>query len=231
MQNCTPAAFLMIRASLLPSRAPKHAVLIALLAASGLPAQIVAPMGIVRGELVRWEGTGSKGELAVKAPDARILTCTFDVKTYFEMDNQRITAPAMKPGDHVEIVADRRAGSEVCYARTVRVIDDTLARKAPGTRSRTHEASDPTERFAPRGDLTYAGLVMRIDSNVLVLKTRTDGEKMLLLRPDTRYIGEGMRVNPSTLKAQTRVFIRAGKNFEGDVEAYSVVWGDIVNPR
>jgi hypothetical protein len=29
----------------------------------------------------------------------------------------------------------------------------------------------------------------------------------------------------------TRVFVRAGKSFDNEVEAYQVVWGEILQPR
>lgn len=195
-------------------------------------AQVNAPIGIVRGDLTQWEGTNLKGVMSLRAADARILTCTFDGKTYFERDNQRISPPAMAAGDRVEIVADRHPGSDACYARTVHVLDTTVVRRPPGSRPRpVREVPDPTERFAPRGNLTIAGLVMRVDPNTIVIKTRTAGEQTILLRSDTQYTGEGLRVAPDSLLLRTQVFVRAGKNIDGDVEAYSVMWGDILHPR
>jgi len=61
----------------------------------------------------------------------------------------------------------------------------------------------------------------------LTLRTRVDGEKLILLRQDTRYIGDGQRVGADGLKRNTRVFVRAGRNLDNDVEAYQVVWGGI----
>jgi hypothetical protein len=37
-------------------------------------------------------------------------------------------------------------------------------------------------------------------------------------------------VEAADLKPNTRVFIRAGKNFEDQVEAYQVIWGEILHP-
>jgi hypothetical protein len=73
--------------------------------------------------------------------------------------------------------------------------------------------------------------VLRIVGDALTLKTRTDGEKQILLRQDTRYIGGGQRMDADGLKRNTRVFIRAGRNLDNDIEAYQVVWGDIVQPE
>ncbi len=74
----------------------------------------------------------------------------------------------------------------------------------------------------------FSGLVVRVDHAVLTLRTRTDGVKTILLRQDTRYIGDGQRVDAAALRNHTRVFIRAGRNLDNDIEAYQVVWGEIV---
>jgi hypothetical protein len=34
-----------------------------------------------------------------------------------------------------------------------------------------------------------------------------------------------------TLRANSLVFIKAGQNFENEVESYRVIWGRILNPR
>jgi hypothetical protein len=204
---------------------------IVLLCAGAAIAQEAAPIGIVRGEFLKWDGSGGKGDIELLAADARVLTCSFDAKTFFERDNQRIAPAAMAKGDRLEIVADRRPGSRVCYARTVQVIDPMMIRRSLAARARLRDSASPTELFAPRGDLTYAGVVTRLEPDAMVLKTRADGEKTILLRSDTRYISEGLRVEPATLQLRTRVFVRAGKNLDGDVEAYQVMWGEIVGAR
>lgn len=191
-------------------------------------AQQDAPIGIVRGDLVKWDGNASRGELNIRTAPDREVTCGFDAKTYFERDNQRIAPPAMEAGDRLELVADHKPGTTVCYARTVHVIDPEMARRS-ALRAR-RERMSPTEAIVPRGDLTFAGVVLRLDPEVLWLKTRTGGEKKLLLRSDTRYLSEGQRVNPANLKVSQRVFIRCGKNLDGDVEAYQIIWGDIIRP-
>jgi hypothetical protein len=187
-----------------------------------------APIGIVRGELVSWNATSGAGQLDVKTLEGRVYQCSFDRKTYFERDNQLVAPGAMAMGDRLEIVSDRKAGSQLCYARTVHVLDPAaMARLGPGGRPRFRAGPSPTESFAPRGDMTFAGVVLRVDHDVLTLRTRVDGEKLILLRQDTRYIGDGQRVEADGLRRNTRVFIRAGRNLDNDVEAYQVVWGNI----
>jgi hypothetical protein len=191
----------------------------------------VAPIGIVRGDLVKWDGTPSRGQLEVRGADANVVTCGFDAKTYFERDSQRIAPAAMAAGDRIEMVADRKPGTTSCYARTVHVIDPSVQRRGSYSRMRPREVMNPTETFAPRGDLTYAGVIVRVNPDSLTVRTRTEGEKILLVRADTRYLAEGIRVDPAALKGGTRVFIRAGRNLDGDVEAYQVIWGAIVRPN
>jgi hypothetical protein len=190
-----------------------------------------APIGIIRGDLVKWDSNAGSGQLEVRTPEGRDYECGFDRKTYFERDNQMVAPAAMKPGDRLEIVSDRKPGSQVCYARTVHVLDSTASRMGPGGRPRFRRAQSPTESFAPRGDLTFAGVVVRVDHDVLTLRTRGEGEMSILLRQDTRYIGDGQRVDPDGLKRNTRVFVRAGRNLDNDIEAYQVVWGEIVLVR
>jgi hypothetical protein len=190
-----------------------------------------APIGIVRGELLAWRAASGAGHLDLKTAEGRLYQCSFDRKTYFERDNQMIAPAGMTAGDRLEIVADRKPASDTCYARTVHVMDASSApRPGPGGRPRLRSEPSPTESFAPRGDMTFAGVVVRVEHDVLTLKSRTGAETMILLRRDTRYIGDGQRVDADGLKRNIRVFIRAGRNLDDDIEAYQVVWGSIVQP-
>jgi hypothetical protein len=94
----------------------------------------------------------------------------------------------------------------------------------------TPDREDPTLSIAPRGSLTFTGVVLRMDDDGMVLRTRVDGEKWILVRRDTRFREDGLRVEPSSLHSTTRVFVRAGKNLDGEIEAYEIVWGEILTP-
>jgi hypothetical protein len=190
-----------------------------------------APVGIVRGDLVQWQGAANSGQLSLKTLEGREYECSFDGKTYFERDNQRVAPAVMTVGDRLEVLSDRRPGSQVCYARTVRVMDPMSANLSVAARQRFRRPQSPTESFAPRGDMTFAGVVLKIDADAIVLRTRSDGEKLIVLRHDTRYIGDGQRADLDHLERNTRVFIRAGRNLENEIEAYQVVWGRIVQPN
>ncbi len=192
-----------------------RALVLGIAAAVSSFAQVEPPIGILRGELV----LARAATFEMRTSDKVVYKCGFDFRTYFERENQRITASNITIGETMEVVADHQPGSNTCYARTVHVIDPTLKSR------RWRPAPSPTESFAPRGDLTFSGLVMRQDSQSVTVKTRT-GDVMLMKRLDTRYFDGGQRVDTATVNS--RVFIRAGRNLDGDLEAYQVVWGDIL---
>jgi hypothetical protein len=187
------------------------------------------PVGILRGDMVNWTGRSDAGAIVV-TNSSGTYRCGFDSKTYMEREGQRAAIGAFAPGDRIEIVADRRPGSDACYARTVHSVDSPVARMIPGHRPPLVRGPSPTESWAPRGDMTISGLVVRISPDLLVIRTRSDGRKEILLRQDTRYLSGGVRVDGAALEVNTHVFVRAGRNLDDQVEAYQVVWGQIVQP-
>ncbi len=199
-------------------------------AAGALSAQTRMPIGIVRGDVVSLQGTSAGGELKIKTPEDAVYACLYDVHTYFERDLHRIGISGLRSGDPVEVVADRTPGTSNCYARTVHVVDTHAQKLAPGARPRLRSITSPTEAWAPRGDMNISGMVVQCAKYTLTLKTRT-GTETLLLRPDTRYVGAGLRVASDSLQVNQRVFVRAGRNLDGDVEAYQVMWGEITAPQ
>lgn len=172
--------------------------------------------GIVRGALLQVGSTS----LVVTTSSGDPVQCGFDSHTYMEKDGQRIFAGALHVSDPVEVIADRKAAS--CYARTLRVV-------APGTRILPIRRS-PLEYIYPRGNLAFSGVVRRLNSEVVVLRTREEPEKLVLLREDTRYLDSGSPTDLSRLGVNTRVFIRGGKNIDNQLEAYQIIWGDIGGP-
>jgi hypothetical protein len=182
-------------------------------------AQESMPRGIVRGTLVAWEGSAAAGVLTVRNAEGAVYGCSYDRHTYFERNHRLVQVGTLAAGDPVEVVADRRPGLSACYVRMLQVIVSTPARRLAVRR-----AGEP---FQPRGNLSFAGLVVHRDPGTFTLRTRT-GERTLLLRSDTRYLGEGVRADAASLCVNMHVFVRAGRNLDGDVEAYQVVWGGIL---
>jgi hypothetical protein len=193
-----------------------------ILAASLLAQLEIAPIGIVRGALIQCDNT----RLTVRTADNHTYGFVIDSKTFIERDNFRISCSKLDKSEPLEIVSDRSTEPGMMYARLITVVNpQTRARRRPPL-----EHEDPTLSIAPRGSLTFTGMVLRMDDDGLVLRTRVDGEKWILVRHDTRFREDGLRVEPSSLHSSTRVFVRAGKNLDGEIEAYEIVWGEILTP-
>jgi hypothetical protein len=182
-----------------------------------------APTGILRGEAAVIDPAGS---LDVRASGDKLYRCYFDKFTYSERDGHRVDVRAIKAGDRLEIIADQKQGR--CYARTIHVVDPRSAAllSRPGIRPRRN-----IDNIFPRGNLTFAGVVLRFNPDLLVLRVHGGGEKTILLRNDTRFMESGLASDLKALLVNTRVFVRGGKNFDDDLEAYQVIWGHIEGPR
>jgi hypothetical protein len=182
--------------------------------------EVVPP--IVSGTLILAEG----GVLEVKRATGSAVRCGFDTHTWIEQDRKRLSLTALEPGVPVEILTDLRAGR--CYTRTVRIVPagTPLNARRPMTPVRSI-----IENIYPRGNLTFGGVVIRRSPTVLVVRTRTEPEKIVRLREDTRFLDSGTPATSADVAVNTRVFVRAGKNFENDIEAYQVIWGEIAGPK
>jgi hypothetical protein len=195
--------------------------------AMGLMAQELAPIGIVRGVLTGCDAT----HLTIGDEDNHSFRFVTDARTFIERDHQRITCAKLASGDRMEIVSDRSTEAGARYARLVSVNAEIRPRRRTPIVPRAPVAYyDPTARFAPRGSLTFTGVVLRLEATGLVLRTRSDGEKWIVVRRDTGFREDGLAVEPSSLQSSTRVFVRAGTNLDGQVEAYEVMWGEILTP-
>jgi hypothetical protein len=196
-------------------------------------AQQPAFTGVVRGVVLECDTSITRGEFSVRTPGTnQVYRFTFDSRTYVERESRRVTMNAVQKGDSIEIVADRDESEPVHYARTVHVIE---VRPAPSRRpmsaGRSRLYRSPTELFLPRGNLTYAGVIAKLTPERMVVRTRQAGEKIIVLRRDTRYMESGSIVEAADLKPNTRVFVRAGKNLDDEIEAYQIIWGEILKPH
>lgn len=186
----------------------------------GLSAQL--PMGIFEGRLVRV--TGQKLELILE--DGREWSCQTDGRTFIDRSRERLTLKDLKPGDFLELVTERH-GIGVCFARMIHVAG--LERRFGG-RGQMGSVRRSTESFAPRGSVAITGVVRNLQSNSIELRTRQDGNMRFRLRPDTIFVRDGVRVEAGEVDRTQPVFIRAGYDFNGELEAYQVTWGAIVQP-
>lgn len=190
----------------------------------GFPADMAK--GLFRGSMVSWEGSLTKGVLLARNSAGTVEGCGYDSLSYLELSRRRITIAKLEPGDPLEILADHKPGSRDCYIRMLQVVPPG----PPAGRATVSPALTRPAFERPRGDRTVSGVVIQSSPKSITLRTR-EGEQTLLLRKDTRYLADGAPQDAAGLTINTRVFVRAGRNLEGGLEAYQVVWGEIAGVR
>jgi len=183
----------------------------------------------MRGVLLERDGEPAGGEFSVRAVDYRVFRYRFDAKTCVEREGRSIDVPRLRPGEQVEVISDAVGGDALRYALTIHVtVAAPAAVKRVPAPARLVPYTAQEERLLPKGDVTFSGVIVRLDGTRLVLRTRAAGERTIVLRPDTRYLENGALAARAALKPAMRVFVRGGRNLYGDVEGYQVIWGDIL---
>jgi hypothetical protein len=202
---------------------------VALFAVMIVSAQTSPTSGLARGILLERDAQTAAGEFGVRTAENLVLRYRFDRKTYVERDAQSIDVSRLVPGDRIEVLSDEGPANSLRYARTVHVLaSPPPAPQLSAGRFRAYHS--PGERSIPTGTLTFSGVVFRLSGSRVVLHTRGAGDQAILLRQDTRYLEDGEIVDAARLKPNTRVFVRAGRNLYNEVEAYQVIWGQILLP-
>ena len=201
-------------------------VLVLLTVAGALTAQESAPVGIVQGRVSLLMIRAGLGSLDITTDAGTVYQCGFDSSSLIERDKIRIPAAEIADKEKVELVVDRKRGR--CYARIIRVLGPSPVSSG---RSRVRPPIRPFESLFPRGNLTFAGVVLRTSPSMIVLRTRSEAEKMIMLRDDTRFLEDGMASNLGSLAVNTRVFVRGMRTFDDEIQAFQVVWGEIEGPK
>jgi hypothetical protein len=197
------------------------------LAAVSVHGQAFQP-GFVRGVLLSETGQSS-GELSVRPAPEQEYRFRFDSKTWIERASERIPGSALRPGELLEIVSDHDP-RPLEYARLVHVIERARPKAALETGMYRLPKRHEVEAVDENGNLTYTGIVSSIDGTRLTLRTRFDGEKTVYLRPDTRYLNGGSEAGAAAIEPNARIFVRAGRNLDHEIEAYQIIWGTILEP-
>jgi hypothetical protein len=187
--------------------------------------QLKPPLGILRAELLSWDGSWDNGTLRLRLESGLDYACNFDARSFFERDRVRISPGRLRPGDRVEVMSDRTAQSSLCFARMIKVVAIHEEAAVWGSVTRA------TEHFAPRGTLIYSGVVVEEGTNQFLLRTRSGQRQAIRLRPDTRFVQNGRAGGREILAINAQVYVRAGLNSEEEVEAYQVISGEILQPK
>ena len=182
-----------------------------LILSTALHAQQAMPVGILRGSLVTWQD----GSLSVRQANGAVYDCFYDDHTLFQRNQWPIDSADLSGGEPVEVLSDRRAPARSCYVRILSVVYEPV--------KSLRKALPPRETWTPRGYLTYSGLVVKTEGSKITLKTR-NGLRTLALRADTHYSEAAAPL------LNKHVFVRAGRNLQGVLEAYQVAWGEILAP-
>lgn len=177
-----------------------------------------APPALVRGEIVEIAGT----EFTLRSENDIAYRFRTDEHSYVERGEQRIRLEDLRSGDTVDVVTERTSG--VRYARLVKAAPARL--RAPMWKPAKIQPS-----IVPRGLLTFSGIVVNVSEDRMVLRLRKGEERTFRLREDTVYRADGRITERGTLQSQTRVFVRGGQGIDDKLEAYEVVWGEILRPH
>jgi len=183
----------------------------------------------VRGILLERDPQTITGEFSLRAADNQVFRFRFDGKTSVEREQRSIEVARLEPGEEIEVATDVQ-GSLLRYATGVQVLrSPTPPRLLSAGRVRIYR--NPIDRVIPAGTLAFSGVVSRLNGERVILHTRASGDQTILLRQDTRYVDNGDVVDSTDLKPTMRVFVRAGKTLYNEIEAYQVVWGQILMPH
>lgn len=196
--------------------------------AGGLAAQESAPVGIVQGRVSLLMIRAGLGSLDITTDAGTLYQCGFDSTSLIEREHIRIPAAEIADKEKVELVVDRKRGR--CFARIIRVLGPAPVAAASG-RPRVRPPLRPFETLFPRGNLTFAGIVLRTSPAMIVLRTRAEPEKVIMLRDDTRFLEDGVTSELKSLAVNTRVFVRGMRTFDDEIQAFQVVWGEIEGPK
>jgi hypothetical protein len=194
------------------------AILIAVIA----HAQSERPPGFVRGIVT----TNSSAAFSVLTVAGVLYQYRTDSKTWMERDHERIHASGLVPGEILEVVSDRDPDA-VRYARMVHVIPPPTPRARPISVGGQYRLSPPPALT----NVVFTGLLVSRDHDRITVRTRFDGEKIIDLRRDTQCLNEGNLVDLSSLVPNIRVYVIAVQKTGGELEAYQVVWGSILEPQ
>lgn len=184
-------------------------------------------LGFVQGTFIE----GSSTRISVHCDSNTVFHFSVDERTWIERDNERIAPTSLAAGDKLEIVSDRPRPEETApYARLVRVIPPAHPRHYLVSEGNYTFRHDDPHLITTESKLVFSGLIVSIAGAKTTVQTRMDGLKIIYLRADTIFVYKGSPAPRSALSTNSRVFIRAGRNLDNELEAYEIMWGGILDP-
>ncbi len=186
------------------------------------------PSGYFLGAMQGWDGTVTAGTLRAKNPSGDVFTCAFDAKSYMELEKRHVKVDQLREGDPLEVLAYRRAGETTCYVLSLQVLPPPKVVR-PNRRIDVTPSKTIRPAAVRHGNQNFAGVVSQVSSTSLTLRTRTE-EKTFLLRSDTRYFGNGLKMELRDVSVNQRLAVEAARNMEGQLEAFQLTWGAITVP-
>jgi hypothetical protein len=185
---------------------------------------------LVSGVLLERDAPAESGELSVRTASNEVFRFRFGPQTRVERGGIAAEAVRLQPGDIVDVVPDRTPNADLRYALSIRV---TAAWQPPRTALPARRPAEPgIDSVLFAGDaLSFSGVVSRLSPARVVLRMRSGADQTIVLLKQTRYVASGEIVDADALKPNMHVFVRAAKSVYGELEAYQVVWGQILQPR
>jgi hypothetical protein len=182
------------------------------------------PNGMFRGSFETWDGRVTNGILRALDANRAAYSCGFDAKSYFEINKQRVTADALRSGDSLEVIVYRKGRDAQCYILTLNVTPPAKPTRA--ARIDTTPTRPARAAALRHGNRNVSGVVASVDERTITLHTR-EGEETFFLRRDTRYFGSGLPGVIADIHVNQRLAIEAGRNLDGDWEAFQLTWGEL----
>jgi hypothetical protein len=198
---------------------PKGALLLILMAAAAF--RIEGQIPSLRSEIVARLPAGEMVELVLQDRERRTFHCGLN------------TAPeetTLRTGDVVEWSGVPGPDGRGCQIRSIRVLGHISIPSASEADGRVRLDLNPLNPLIRRGNLSYGGVVTAIAPRQLELRKRTGEREVIVLRPDTHFFANGLPAGVDEVVLNQRVSIRAGRNVDGQLEAFFVMWGGILRP-
>ena len=148
--------------------------------------------------------------------------CGYDSLSILELSRQRVTVAKLEPGDPLEIITDHKPGSRDCYIRMLQVIPPA----PPPSRARPVASHGPTLTFRT-GIARFPASSSGTTPGRSPCVRATASRRCCCAKTRATWPMAPSRIPP--LAVNTRVFVRAGPNLDGGIEAYQVMWGEIVS--